>query len=850
MPESSISNNHKNEIEYVDETWSHFHDFFQWLDGPSKPEIAFCPRSVLDEDTVSYLTNNEDRMKYAIEIDKNGTFRPLLRRDETISTGPEGWIFVTEGHILYAYFKKTESRPRIHHSTFLAGAPVEAAGLFVAVDGRLSKLFPHSGHYRPAECHLRCLLQFLHDHHVDLREVEVDAQRVMKIARQTHKDGVKKKKVEGATMYNGLALLDFLSVKQRMLDNKTLKQIVAAAAVMRYRRMKKMARRRRHATRAQQAAQQASVVMSPLVSADNARYHASLYSATSATVPAGDTDADLLRARAERRMLRLTQGSGAVATDAPVGGSYGGSLVSDDGGGEACVGCTAAASGAGGSGRWGFGSIGSQGSLTSLCSTCSAASSYTGCSEGEERESTSERSLSMSLSGRDALAWLGEEAISAANNSSREEDVADPTESPKRRAGSGVGANTSLLEVSSRVPFRHSGSDNSVHSLGGTPQGSLPSTARGEDESSFCSPPDGPGLTLGPGGTRPLRAAEAQAQALQAMLLDGPAGSADAVAGVSPITPALESSDASDDQHRPEHPHHHRRHPHRHHDHAKPSPPPSRAMSGSAIDATFAVPPMPTASHPTSSSSSSFSSSSSYHHFALPDEKYLSCLGALNYDDTDLQAAMSVSILLNPTVSGKQSERAAAQAHTHVLAMGTRTDRNRAARDSVICAPSAHAGWGTSYSAEGADGDGDGCPQTDSVDPEDALNDSALFLYDQDLQAVKQDVDRYEKVKQLLQECQAQAQAQVPSQLWSSGRASGDVGVDSLAPLPALPMSWDNSDIGADADADADARLALQLAQQLSTFLQQRPSDEDESTGVDRKFKMLLSPESPHPERA
>ena len=47
------------------------------------------------------------------------------------------------------------------------GASVEAAGLFVAAEGRLVRLFPHSGHYRPAECHLRCLLQFLHDHQVD-----------------------------------------------------------------------------------------------------------------------------------------------------------------------------------------------------------------------------------------------------------------------------------------------------------------------------------------------------------------------------------------------------------------------------------------------------------------------------------------------------------------------------------------------------------------------------------------------------------------------------------------------------------------------------------------------------------
>ena len=150
----------------VDE-WCQYRDFFRWLDGGEKPELASCPRSVLDSDTVLYITNEEDRLEYAVQIDHQGLFRPLLRPSETITTGDSGWIFVTKGDILYAYYKKTESRPRIHHSTFLAGASVEAAGLFVASEGRLVRLFPHSGHYRPAECHLRCLLQFLHDHQVN-----------------------------------------------------------------------------------------------------------------------------------------------------------------------------------------------------------------------------------------------------------------------------------------------------------------------------------------------------------------------------------------------------------------------------------------------------------------------------------------------------------------------------------------------------------------------------------------------------------------------------------------------------------------------------------------------------------
>jgi hypothetical protein len=44
-----------------------------------------------------------------------------------------------------------------------------------------------TGHYRPAERHLKCLLEFFSTHGVDLGRVEVDVQRVLKMARQTHK---------------------------------------------------------------------------------------------------------------------------------------------------------------------------------------------------------------------------------------------------------------------------------------------------------------------------------------------------------------------------------------------------------------------------------------------------------------------------------------------------------------------------------------------------------------------------------------------------------------------------------------------------------------------------------------
>lgn len=60
---------------------------------------------------------------------------------------------------------------------------MEAAGMLVAEKGVLKTLYPHSGHYRPTNQHLQGLLKFLRGLGVDLSALQVDAQRVHKVAR-------------------------------------------------------------------------------------------------------------------------------------------------------------------------------------------------------------------------------------------------------------------------------------------------------------------------------------------------------------------------------------------------------------------------------------------------------------------------------------------------------------------------------------------------------------------------------------------------------------------------------------------------------------------------------------------
>ena len=144
---------------------------------------------MLDEDKVEYLISDEERFPYEIDLDGregDGLWR-LACTGQLVNTGPKGWIFVLLNGRMYACEKRTSTFPRFHHSSFFAGAGVSAAGMVVCSAGRLTKLFPHSGHYRPHDRHLLSLLSCLRDKGVDLATVQVDVQRVLKLSRQAEK---------------------------------------------------------------------------------------------------------------------------------------------------------------------------------------------------------------------------------------------------------------------------------------------------------------------------------------------------------------------------------------------------------------------------------------------------------------------------------------------------------------------------------------------------------------------------------------------------------------------------------------------------------------------------------------
>ena len=165
-----------------------------------------------------------------------------------IAIGPDGWIFVLRDNILYGAKKITsisgQSRQRFHHSSFFGGKAVAAAGIFITDDdGYLTRLYPHSGHYRPGEAHMQRVLFYLYHEGVDLRSFEIDTQQILHVARDGNdaakdkkKDNncivatdkvttEKKKKIEALHLMPAVYIACFLAHKARFIGEGIFAQI-------------------------------------------------------------------------------------------------------------------------------------------------------------------------------------------------------------------------------------------------------------------------------------------------------------------------------------------------------------------------------------------------------------------------------------------------------------------------------------------------------------------------------------------------------------------------------------------------------------------------------------------------
>ena len=213
-------------------------DFFDWLDskgasaGKPLPELAECPRSELDSDTVLYIHDSEVTKRYALSLvcDREGRASVFDSDDEPVCTGSDGWIFVLRDNILYGAEKITSvserSRQRFHHSSFFGGKAVAAAGIFnTDQNGVLTRVLPHSGHYRPGEADMQRMVFFLYSEGVDLRLVEVDTQQLNHINRKDPNTFKKKAKKDSLHLTSALSVANFLSHKARFIGQGIFSQV-------------------------------------------------------------------------------------------------------------------------------------------------------------------------------------------------------------------------------------------------------------------------------------------------------------------------------------------------------------------------------------------------------------------------------------------------------------------------------------------------------------------------------------------------------------------------------------------------------------------------------------------------
>jgi len=157
--------------------------FFKWLDkGKGKDlDLEECPREKLERSSVTYFTAKE-RAEWEVEFvqDEEGNVLCVWKNDSSdgdheagdlvdtpgrkyplccYSAGlPTKYIYVVDAdNRLYTHPKKTGF---FHHSSFLSGGIVHAAGGLVIEDGELLVVNGSSGHYKPSTRMLESLFGF------------------------------------------------------------------------------------------------------------------------------------------------------------------------------------------------------------------------------------------------------------------------------------------------------------------------------------------------------------------------------------------------------------------------------------------------------------------------------------------------------------------------------------------------------------------------------------------------------------------------------------------------------------------------------------------------------------------
>lgn len=146
--------------------------FFCWLDHGRGRELDLpeCSQRELRAARVVYCSREERRQfELRFEPSRLGVRLAFALSGQLAHTDESAkWIFVVDrAGRMYLGRKR---KGRFHHSSFVAGAPIVAAGKMVVKQGRILAIEPHSGHFKPARGSLAALREML-----ERKGVDVDA---------------------------------------------------------------------------------------------------------------------------------------------------------------------------------------------------------------------------------------------------------------------------------------------------------------------------------------------------------------------------------------------------------------------------------------------------------------------------------------------------------------------------------------------------------------------------------------------------------------------------------------------------------------------------------------------------
>ncbi|KAG7381320.1 hypothetical protein PHYPSEUDO_006206 [Phytophthora pseudosyringae] len=149
--------------------------FFHWLDHGNGKDVDLpeCTQQELRTTRVEYC-NAEQRKHYELQFVATGAGDDVrvqyAASGRIVHTDERSkWIFVMD--LSGRMYLGRKRKGRFHHSSFVSGAPIFAAGKIIIKNGVILAVEPHSGHFKPRLENLLALCSMLINHGVDIDSI-------------------------------------------------------------------------------------------------------------------------------------------------------------------------------------------------------------------------------------------------------------------------------------------------------------------------------------------------------------------------------------------------------------------------------------------------------------------------------------------------------------------------------------------------------------------------------------------------------------------------------------------------------------------------------------------------------